>query len=263
MRTSWLTIAIGACVLIPALGGVAKAADVKVLSAVGMRHILDDLGHKFERATGHRLVITFDASGIIVKRIEAGESFDVVMVLRPSLERLTQADKVISGSTADLASSIAAVAVRQGAPKPDISSPEAFKRTLLDAKLIARPPPEQGGASGAHIQQVLERLDIAEQVKAKTAVSTERPEDRTEMPGYVVASGRADIALHQLQELLAVPGIEIVGPFPSELQGIFLFSAGVITNAKEPDAGRALIGFLRTPDAAAAIKAMGMQPATQ
>jgi molybdate transport system substrate-binding protein len=262
MRTSWLTIAVSAGVLIPALAGVVKAADVKVLSAVGMRHILDDLGPKFERATGHRLAITIDASGIIVKRIEAGESFDVVMVLRTSLERLTQSGKVISDSTADLASSIAAVAVRQGAPKPNISSPEAFKRTLLDAKLIARPPPEQGGASGVHIQKVLERLGIADEVKAKT-VSIGRPEVLRTTPGYVVASGQADIALHQLQELLAVPGTEIVGPFPRELQDTFLFSAGVITDAKEPDAGNALISFLRKPDARAAIETIGMQPATR
>jgi molybdate transport system substrate-binding protein len=261
MRTGSLIIA-ASTVLMAALSGGAPAAEVKVLSAVGMRHVLDDLGPKFESATGHRLTITFDASGIVVKRIEAGESFDVVMVLRPLLERLAQQGKVKAGSTADLASSIAAVAVRQGAPKPDISSPEAFKRTLLDAKLIARPPPDTGGASGPHIQKVLERLGIENEVKPKT-VTIGRPEDRTATPGYVVASGRADIALHQLQELLSVPGIEIVGPFPKDLQGEFLFSAGINTDAKEPEASSAFIKFLRTPAAAAAITATGMESAAQ
>ena len=209
MRTSWLIMA-ASTVLIAALGGVAPVAEVKVLSAVGMRHVLDDLRPKFESATGHQLTITFEASGMIVKRIEAGESFDVVMVLRPALERLTQQGKVEAGSIADLASSIAAVAVpSRGYKTGRILSPEAFKRTLLDAKLIARPRPEMGGASGVHIQKVLERLGIEDEVKPKT-VNFGRPE-RGETPGDFVASGRADIALHQLQELLLVPGIEIVG----------------------------------------------------
>jgi molybdate transport system substrate-binding protein len=261
MRISWLAVALSAT-LISALAGLAEGAEVKVLSAVGMRHVLDDLGPEFERSTGHRLTITFSASGIIVERIEAGEDFDVVIVLRPGLERRTQHGKVIEGSMADLASSVAAVAVRKGAPKPDISSSETFRRALLDAKSVARPPPEQGGASGVHIQNVLERLGIAEEVKAKTVI-VGGPEDRRAMPGYVVASGRAEIALHQLQELLAVPDMEIVGPFPRDLQGAFVFSGGVITGAKETQAGSALITFLRTPAAGAAIKSTGMEPAIQ
>jgi molybdate transport system substrate-binding protein len=183
------------------------------------------------------------------------------MILRAGLERLTQGGQVSAGSGIDLASSVAAVALRQGAPKPDISSPEALKRMLLDAELIARPDPAHGGASGVHVARVLDRLRIADELKAKTVIIG-GPEDRRAMPGYVVASGRAEIALHQLQELLAVPGIEIVGPFPKDLQEAFMFSAGVATGAKEADAAKAFIDFLRAPEAIAGIKAKGMEPAT-
>lgn len=238
----------------------AQAAEIKVLAAVGMREVMLDLGPKFERATGHTLAMTFDASGVIVRRIETDEPVDVTMILRSRLERLTQAGKISPGSVADLASSIAAVAVRHGDRKPDISSPEAFKRMLLAARSIARPNPADGGASGVHIEHVLESLGILDEVKAKT-IAFGQPGDPQAMPGYKVATGRADIALHQLQELLAVSGIDIVGPFPEDLQGAFMFSAGVAMRTKEADASKALIDFLRTPDAAAVIKAKGMAPA--
>ncbi len=240
----------------------AQAAEIKVLSAVGMREVMLDLGPKFERATGHTLAMTFDATGVIIRRIEGGETVDVIMILRSGLERLTHAEKILPGSVTDLASAIAAVAVRHGAPRPDISSAEAFKRMLLDAKSIARPNPADGGASGVHIEHVLKRLGILEEVNAKTTVFG-RPGDPQAMPGYKVATGRADIALHQLQELLAVPGIDIVGPFPRDLQGAFMFSAGIENGAREADAAKVLINFLRTPDAGAVIAGKGMEPATR
>jgi molybdate transport system substrate-binding protein len=206
--------------------------------------------------------MAFDASGVIVRRIESGETIDVIMILGSSLERLRQAGKISPGSVTDLASSIAAVAVRRGAPKPDISSPEAFKLMLLEAKSVARPNPADGGASGVHIEHVLQRLGILDEVRAKT-IAFGQPGDPQAMPGYKVATGGADIALHQLQELLAVSGIDIVGPFPKDLEGAFMFSAGVAMEAKEADASKALINFLRTREAAAAIKAKGMAPATR
>src|SRR5687767_5661062 len=150
---------------------VASAGEVKVLSAVGMRQVMLELGPAFERASGHRLSMTFDSGGVIVKRIEAGESVDVVIIPRAALERLTQAAKISTASTADLASSVAAVAVRQGAPKPDISSAGTFKRALVNAKSIAWPDPAMGGSSGLHITSVIERLGIADAVKAKSVRS--------------------------------------------------------------------------------------------
>ena len=255
--------AAGASLALQVLGcAMVHAEEIKVLSAVGMREVMLDLGPRFERTTGHTLAMMFDATGVIVRRIEMGETVDVIMILRSGLERLTKAGKISPASVTDLASSIAAVAVRHGAPKPDISSPDAFKRMLLDARSIARPNPADGGASGVHIEHVLKSLGILDEVTAKTTAFGQ-PGDPQAMPGYKVATGRADIALHQLQELLAVPGIAIVGPFPKDLQGTFMFSGGVAIGAKESDASKALLNFLRTPDAAAAITAKGMAPATR
>jgi len=227
-----------------------------------MRQVMLDLGPKFERATGHTLTMNFDSGGVIVKRIEGGETVDVLVIPRFGLERLTQTGRVVVGSATNLATSSVGVAVRKGAPRPDISSPDALKRALLSAKSIARPDPALGGSSGVHIAKVLERLGISDEVESKSAVSR-RPGETGAMPGYAVADGRAEIALHQIQELIAVPGIEIVGPFPDDLQETFVFSAGVMTGAKEAEAGNALINFLRTPDAAVVIKAKGMEPAAR
>ncbi len=238
----------------------AAAAEVRVLSAVGMRQVMVDLGPKFERATAHKLTVSFESGGVILKRLEAGETVDVVMIPRSGIERLAGAGKLVAGSVTDLATSHVGVAVLRGAPKPDISSPAAFKRALLEAKAIACPDPALGGSSGVHIVKVFDRLGIAEALKSKLVFSS-APGQAATMPGYMVATGKADIALHQVQELMAVPGIEIVGPLPGDLQGTFVFSAAIMAGAKEVKAAKALVEFLRTPEARAVIKAKGMDPA--
>ena len=238
----------------------AAGAEVRVLSAVGMRQVLIDLGPKFERATGHRLKVSFDSGGVILKRLEGGETIDVAIIPRPGIERLNRAGRVVSGSVTDLATSGVGVAVRRGTPRPDISSPETFRRVMLGAKTIACPDPALGGSSGVHIARVFERLGIAEAVKPKLVfVST--PGQATTMPGHLVADGKAEIALHQMQELMAVPGIEVVGPLPGNLQETFVFSAAIMTDANDVKAAKALVGFLRTPEARAVIRAKGMEPA--
>lgn len=252
--------AIGALILTTAHAS-AQAAEVKVLSAIGMRQVMLDLGPRFEHATGHILVVTFSSTGRIAKRVTSGEQVDVVMINRSFLETLEKDGTVIAGSVTHLARSVAAVAVRKGATKPDISSPEAFKRMLLSAKSVARPTPSVGASSGHHIAEVLERLGITDEMNSKSViVGAAQPGQVAKSAGDAVAKGKAEIALHQLQELMAVPGIEIVGPFPSELQGSFAFSAAIGTNAKEIKAGKALIEFLRTPDAVRVIRAKGMEP---
>src|SRR3954468_208530 len=201
----------------------ANAAELKVLSAVGMRQVMLDLGPKFERASGHVLKVTFDSTGLLAKRITSGEQVDVVLLNQSAIQPLAKTGNVIASSVADVASSVAAVGVRKGS-KPDISSPEAFKRLLLSAKSIARPSPAVGGSSGDHIAKVLERLGIADEVNSKSViVTTGHPGQVAESPGEAVAKGAAEIALHQLQELMAVPGIDIAGPFPGELQGASCF----------------------------------------
>jgi molybdate transport system substrate-binding protein len=253
------------CVVAPKIGfmlllvfGIAVgAAEVKVLSAIGMRQAMEDLGPKFERATGHKLVIEFAAGGVIVKRVQSGETADVVLLPRPGIESLAKDNKLVSGSHVVLARSGIGVSVRKGAPKPDISSPDALKRSLLAAKSITYSNPSLGGASGVHFAKVLDRLGIANEMKSKTVFSKIPGE-----VGQVVANGDAEIAVHQIQELISVPGIEIVGPLPGDLQDTIVFSAAIMAGAKETEAGKMLIDFLRTPEAAAAIKAKGMEPAT-
>jgi len=263
MRIGALIAVMGAWVLVlgPACDAV-HAEELRVLGVVAMREVMLDVGPSFERATGHTLAVTFDTLGFITKRVEAGEAFDVVVIPRAGLERLTQGGKVkvLPDSTVDLATSIAGVAVRKGAPKPDISTSEAFKRTLLAANSVARPDPTSGGASGAHIARVLERLGIADEVKSKSVIAS-RPADARATPGSSVADGDADLGLHQVEELMAVAGIDIVGPFPAELQEPLVFSACMLAGAKDADAVRAFIAFLRTPEATAAIKAKGLEPA--
>jgi len=238
----------------------AHAAEVKVLSAVGMRQVMLDLGARFERATGHTLAITFDSTGLLAQRIASGETVDVVMINQSALDTLGRSGKVITGSVAHIARAVAAVGVRKGA-KPDISSPGAFRDLLLSARSVARPSPAVGGSSADHIVKVLERLGIADEVNAKSVIiNTGHPVQGAESPGDAVAKGQAEIALHQLQELMAVPGIDIAGPFPGELQGNFVFSAAIGTNARETEAGKALIEFLRTPEAMDVIRAKGMEP---
>ena len=235
----------------------AQAAELKVLSAIGMRLVMEELGPKFEQATEHKLAISFGAGGVVVERVQSGETADVVLLPRPALERLTKDGRLVADSETLLARSGIGVAVRKGAPKPDMSSPEALKRTLLAAKSVTYSNPVLGGASGTHFAKVLDRLGIASEMKAKTVFSKVPGE-----VGQLVANGEAEIAVHQIQELISVPGIEIVGPLPGDLQSTIVFSGAIMAGTKEAEIGKALINFLRTPDAAAAIKAKGMEPAT-
>lgn len=256
-RRSWIPAVAVVCLWRVAAGA---AEEVTVVSAVGMRQVLLELAPLFERETGHRLTLRFDSGAIIVKRIEAGEAADVVLVPHEAARRLVAAGRALSGSVTELASARVGVAVRAGAPRPDISSPGAFRQALLSAKSVARPDPAMGGSSGLHIQRVLERLGISDALASKTLLSS-RPEREDEMPAARLARGEAEIALHQIQELRSVPGVVVVGPLPGELDGRFLFSAVVVGGTPRAQASRDLIAFLTTPRAKAVMKRVGMEPA--
>lgn len=249
--------AIGLASGLPSRPTSARSDTVRVLSAVGMRQVLLALEPEFERATGYELVILFDSGGEIPKRLERGEYADMVMIPRSGIERLAEAGRVEAGSATDLARSVVGVAVRKGARKPDISTPAAFKRAMLDAKAIACPDPALGGSSGLHIARMFEQLGIADTLRSRLVLSSTPDQERT-MPGYLVATGKAEIALHQMQELMAVPGIEVVGPLPDALQGTFVFSVAILSDAREIEAAKALLAYLRQPEARAIIMAKGM-----
>jgi molybdate transport system substrate-binding protein len=234
--------------------------SVVVISAVGMRQVMLDLVPEFEQATGIHVSISFNSSGEIVKWINDGKAVDIVIIARPDVDRLITTERILSGTQTDLAMSHVSVAVRKGATKPDISSMEAFKKAMLQAKTIACPDPRLGGSSGKHINKIFEELGIADEVRSKLVlVST--PDDEKSMPGYLVATGKAEIALHQMQELMVVPGIDIVGPLPGNLQATFVFTAAITNNSKHVNAANSLIQFLSSPDVKAMIKSKGMNPA--
>ena len=240
------------------VGGIAaEAAELKVISAIGMQSVMEDLGPKFERASGHKLAITFGSWGAVVKRVQGGEAADVIVIPRQGIDSLVKDGKAAAGEVTDVARSGMGVAVRKGAPKPDISSPEALKRTLLAAKSITYGNPAQGSASGSHFAKVLDRLGIADEMKAKTVFP---PKPGTDP--LLVANGEAEIGVNQIQELISVPGIELVGPLPGDLQNTLVFSTAIMAGAKDAEVAKALVNFLRTPEAAVVIKAKGMEPAT-
>jgi len=241
------------------LGIKAEAAELKVLSANGIQAVMEDLGPKFERATGHKLAISFATAGAAIKRAQGGEAADVVIATRQGIDGLVKNGKAAADNVTVLAHSGIVVAVRKGAPKPDISSPDALKRMLLAAKSISYVDPASGGASGIHFAKVLDRLGITNEMKSKTVFPN--PQTPGEV-GVLVAKGDAEIGVHVIQELIPVAGIDLVGPLPGDLQNTIVFSAAIITGAKDAAAAKALVDFLRTPDSAKVIKAKGMDPAT-
>lgn len=256
MKTSVRMVAAGVATLVfVAQAGIAGAAEIKVLSAIGVKEVMDDLGPKFERASGHKLAITFGTLGAVVKRVQDGETADVVIIPRQGIDTLVADGKAPAGNVTAVARSGIVVVVRKGAPKPDISSPDALKRALLAAKSVTYGNPADGGASAIHFVKVLDRLGIANEMKSKTIYAKAGGD-----AGVLVAEGKAEIGVNQLQVLMPVAGIDIVGPLPGDLQSTTVFAAAIMTGAGNAAASKALVDFLRTPDSAKVIKAKGMEP---
>lgn len=237
---------------------VAQSAEVKVLCAYGMQSIIEDLGPKFERGSGHKLAITFASGGATVKRAQDGEAVDIVIAPQQGIDGLVKSGKTTADNVTQLASTGVSVAIRKGARSPDISSPEALKRALLAAKSITYLNPADGGASGIHFAKVLDRLGIASEVRSKTVLAP-----KTSAVGALVASGAAEIGFIQHQLLLSIPDIEIIGPLPGELQETTIFSGAIMAGVTDREASQALIIFLRSPEAALVIKAKGMEPSVR
>lgn len=231
-------------------GTAAGAAEIKVLSTNGVKAIMEELGPQFERANGHKLVVTFEVTTALKKDIEAGATFDVTILTASAIDDLIKQGKAKGPGTA-IAKSGVGVAVKAGAVKPDIGTVEAFKRTLLAAKSVAY---TTQGASGQYFATLIERLGIAAEIKAKAKT---QPGGST---AEVVARGEAELAIQQISELLPVKGADYVGPFPPEIQSFTAFTAALGPAAKEAEAAAALIRFLTTPSALAVIKAKGMEP---
>lgn len=233
-------------------------SDVTVLATTAMKTSFDELVPQFERASGHRLALTFGPSLQLEKRLGEGEGADVAIVSAAGIDDLVARGKIAPGSVTAIAGSALGVAVPRGAPKPDLSSADAFKRALLAAKSVAVSKPVGGGQSGVHMAKVFERLGIAEQMAGKARYGAGGP---TGLVGLIIERGEAEIGVQQIAELLAVPGVDFVGPLPAELQSVTPFVAAIPTAAQNADAGRELITFLTTPEAKRVIKAKGLAPA--
>jgi molybdate transport system substrate-binding protein len=222
-----------------------------------MKTALEELGPAFERETGYALKLAFGPSLQLEKRLADGEGADVAIVTHAGAQALIAQGRGTAGSLTDLARSFIGVCVAKGAPRPDFSSAEAFKAAMLSAKSIALSKPVGGGASGAHMAAVFDRLGIAAAIRDKSIYGAGGPAG---LAGLIVARGDADIGIQQMAELMAVPGVDIVGPLPDALQSITQFSAFVPTAAFAPQGGRAVIDFLRGPAAKAMLKAKGLEP---
>ena len=238
------------------LAGSAGAAEVRVMISGGLSTAHKEVVPEFERSTGNKVLTAYGPSmgttaNAVPNRLERGEPADVLIMVGYALGDLIKQGKVIADSRVDLAKSPIGIAVKSGTPKPDISSADAVKRTLLAAKSIAY----SDSASGVYIStEMFQRLGIADAMKDKARQIPAEPVAR------VVARGDAEIGFQQISELLPVPGIEVVGQLPPELQKITVFSAGIATAAREPEAGKALIKFLASPAASAAIVKSGIEP---
>jgi len=232
----------------------ADAAEVDALITTAMKAAIDDLTPSFERDTGNSLRVAYGPSGGVARRFIGGEPADVIVIDSGKLGELVQQGKVLPGLT-DIARTGIAICVRKGAPRPDVSTPEALKRALLAAKSIGHTDPAGGGITADHITKMFERLGIAAEVAPKIKLAAGGPNGRVSV---LVSSGEADIGLQEISELMTNPDVEVIGMLPPELQRITVFSAGITASAKQPAAGRTLIEFLSAPAAAVLYKTKGL-----
>ena len=232
----------------------AHAAEIKVMSTVALTPTLDEVKPKYESTSGNTLTIVYSVIADLKKRIEAGEPADVMILSRAALDDLQSQGKVVSGSIVNLGRSYVAIGVRAGAPKPDISTVDKLKAALLATKSISYADPAKGGASGVYFAKVLDRLGIADQMKSKTILVPGAE------AGQVVAKGEAEMAVAQASEIAVVPGAQVVGPLPGDLNSAIVFSAGVGATSKDMAAAQSLIQFLATPATVEVLKSKGMDP---
>src|SRR6266481_764091 len=233
------------------LSGMAGAAEIKVLSTQATEEAYRELVPQFEQASGHKVTTIFTGTLDADKRLAAGEAYDLLIMSGPSIDEHLKDGKLAAGSRVDLAKSGVAVGVKAGAPKPDISTTEALKKTVLAAKSIGY----STGPSGIYVIGLFQRMGIADEIKGKL-----KQTPTGVFVGSIIASGEAEIGFQQVSELSHFAGVDYVGPLPAEVQQFTIFSSGIIAGAKEADAAKALVNFITAPAAAAVFKRIGMEP---
>jgi molybdate transport system substrate-binding protein len=233
--------------------GPAAAAEINAYISIGMQSVVERLQPDFEKVSGHRIVSSWATAAALNQRLRHGATADLLISTRSGIDGLIAEDRIVAGSDVALASSGVGIAVRKGAPHPDISTPEALRRTLLATRVISYSNPTAGGASGVHFATVLERLGIAEQMKARTKFPPANGRAAT-----LLVSGEVDLAIQQTQELASVDGAEVIGPLPGDLQAITTFVAGIPKSATHAEAARSFLQFLQSPQARAVMKEKGL-----
>jgi len=248
------SIPIAILLLLAATPCVACATEIKVLAGSGVQPVMNQLIPEFERLSGHGVVFDYGTVGGMADRVKNGEAADVIIASGPQIDELEKQGKVISGSRVNLAKTGIGIFVRKGAAKPNISSVEAFKRTMLAAKSIGWNDPAAGAPVSIYMITMFARLGIAADMKLKT-VAFEQRSERFE----AVARGDVEIGFNQISEILAAPGVELVGPLPVPIQHYTLFSAGIVSGSNQQDIARALIRFISSPIAQAIMTTKGFE----
>jgi len=242
----WATVALGLLMA----ANLADAAELKVFGSRVTKMLMADIGEGFEQATGLKPVVVTDVAAVMKRRIEGGEAFDLAVLVDFQTDDLIKAGKLLADSRADVMKSGIGVAVKRGAPKPDIATVEAFKRTLLDAKSITY---LKEGASTRHLDKVFAQLGIADALKPKAV------QPMTESVSEAVAAGEVELGIIVIPNILSVPGAELVGPIPAELQSYIMFTAAVSAQSANQNAARDLIKLMTSPATVPLIKAKGME----
>jgi molybdate transport system substrate-binding protein len=234
--------------------GLAQADEIKVMASVALKSTLDDLAAKFESTGGGKITMVYGLAAQLKKRVSDGEADDVAVLIRPMMEDLLKQGKLTAGSLTNVGGTPVAIAIRAGAPKPDIGTVDALKHTLIAAKSISYSDPAKGGASGVYFAKVVDQLGLTDELKAKTILvpGAQAPE--------LVAKGEAELGVAQGSEIVPVAGAEILGPLPGKLGSVTPFTAGIASASKAPDAAKAFIKFITGSDAAPILKAKGFAP---
>jgi molybdate transport system substrate-binding protein len=229
----------------------AQSAELKIFGSRVTKMVVDSIGPQFEQATGHKLVVLTDVAASLKRRIEQGEPFDLAVLVNFQTDALIKTGKLLADTRTDLMKAGIGVAVRRGAAVPDITTVDALKQTLLSAKSITY---LKEGASTIYLDGLFKRLGIADQLRDKTV----KPD--TESVSEKVAAGEVELGMIVIPNILSVPGAQLAGPLPEEVQSYIVFTAAVAANSTNQEAARDLVAFLRSPAAIATIKANGMVP---
>jgi len=241
----------GALAVLAVHAGAARAAELKIFGSRVTKMVVGDIGPGFEQATGHRLNVVTDVAAVMKRRIEQGEAFDVAVLVDFQTDALIKAGKLAADTRATVMKSGIGVAVRRGAPKPDISTVDAFRRALLAAKSITY---LKEGASTLHLDRVFAQLGISEALKPKVIQPT------TEAVSEMVAAGEVELGIIVIPNILSVPGAELVGPLPAEIQSYIVFTAVVSAQSPNQQAARDVIKLMTSPAAVQSIRQKGMEP---